>query len=158
MAQLTHWSYSLFQSLASAVPVTWETPALLSTSLQFSWNSCLHFTISSPPTLPNQLDRAFIPTTYHNYSCCGFQGLSGSFQGMILSPQMTILSLPSQYHLLYVDLKLTSSRLFMDPLLFSFYIHTLVNLLCPHGLICYLYSFSCQIYIPSDLFWFSAAW
>ena len=71
---------------------------------------------------------------------------------MILSPQMTILSLPSQYHLLYVDLKLTSSRLFMDPLLFSFYIHTLVNLLCPHGLICYLYSFSCQIYIPSDLF------
>lgn len=95
-------------------------PSLHFSSAFLEQLSSLHHFLTSH-SLPNQLDGASIPTTYHNYPCRGFQGLSGSFRGMIVSPQMAILGLPAQYHLLYVDLKLTSSGLFMDPLLFSFY-------------------------------------
>lgn len=106
-----------------------ENPCTSTISLHLSWNSCLHFTISSSLVTQStgwnyshhlsQLPLPWIPRS------------KWLFPRDDVSPQMAILGLPAQYHLLYVDLKLTSSGLFCGS---SSFLILLVNLLCPCGI------------------------
>lgn len=114
MAALTHYSYYLFQSLAMVIPAAWKTPFypfLFSVLGTVVFTSLFFYLPIIPQSTPIEV---LFPSLHQNCSCPGLQGLSGYFQGTVLSLlsflslQATGLSLP-QPHLLYLDLKDFSS-------------------------------------------------